>query len=103
MYCYFELDGNSSAARNDVDGVMIKEGLFEFTFSANKKNTPDVDVYEALDTFTNAVQTTKGTPSISLNGFRIYSITEDIQSGILRDQECPYLIARFKIVYKYFY
>lgn len=103
MYCYFDLDGNNMSIRNDVDGTIVKEGLFEFIISANKKNTPDVDVYEALDSFSNAVQTTKNTPSIDLDGFKVYSITEDIQSGILRDTECPYLIARYRIVYKYFY
>lgn len=102
MYCYFALDTNSEKVGNDSVGTVMKEGLFDFYICANDKNTPDVEIFEALDTLSNAILTEQWS-NISLDSFKVSYIVEGAQSGILRDEENPYLIAQYRIGYKYLY
>lgn len=103
MYCYFELQNNSDKIWDDSNGTMYKEWLFEFYICSNKKDTPDVSVFECLDTLSNAIITQPGQNMINLDWFKVLSISEWPQSWILRDLETPYLIAQYKVVYKYLY
>lgn len=103
MYCYFLLDTNWDKIWDDSTGTLFKEALLEFYVCSNKKDTPDVSVFECLDTLSNAIVTQPGQNMIDLDSFKILSISEWIQSGILRDQETPYLIAQYKCIYKYLY
>lgn len=103
MYCYFYLDANSDKVSNDYAGTVLKEWTFEFVICWNKKDTPDADIFDALDVLSNAIVTNESSDAINLSWFKIMSIQEGIQSGILRDIENPYLIARYTFIYKYLY
>lgn len=102
MYCYFTLDTNSEKVWNDYVWTTVKEWLFEFYICANDKNTPDVELFEALDTLSNAIITEQWS-NISLDSFKVMYIIEWVQSWVLRDEENPYIIAQYRIGYKYLY
>lgn len=102
---YFSLVSNDSFIGDDSTWTHIKEALIDFTIISWVKSTPQVELYEKLDTLSNLLVTEAG-ERITLPGstFIIYSIQEWIQSWVLYDvNENPYLMAQYKVIYQYRY
>jgi hypothetical protein len=77
--------------------VIKKRALLDFIIITNKKDTPDVAIYEALDTLSNEIVWIE----INLNWFIINWIQEWNQSWVLVDTtENPLLIAQYEIDYE---
>ena len=103
LYLYFTLANNSIKIQDDSSWAIYKEALFDFVIVWNKKDIPDVELYEALDLLSTNI-TTFGKTKIELTDFEIFSIQEWAQSGVLRDvNDTPYLIAQYNFIYKYLY
>lgn len=100
---YFALTNNSVQISNDVRWIERKKALFDFFISWENKSTPEVEIYEAIDSFVNSVMTDK-TENIDIWGLTIHSIEEGSQSGILRDsKDRPFVILQVYISYTYRY
>lgn len=104
---FFSLVNNSEQVRSDVSWTLRKRGTFEMFFIGGGKWVPEVEIYEALDSFSNAF-CTDCTQNIELwditDSFVIHSIEEGNQSWILRDaKDNPFLIGTYTITYTYRY
>ncbi len=96
---YFSLSNNDPLVDNDRcwQKNISKRALIDFVITTNKKNTPEVVIYEALDTLSNELVWS----NIDLSWFSIYWIQEWNQTGVLVDtNENPLLIAQFQLDYK---
>ena len=96
---YFSLSNNSPLIETDRNWrkIIKKRALLDFIIVTNKKDTPDVEIYEALDTLSNEIVWIE----INLNWFIINWIQEWNQSWVLVDtNENPLLIAQYNIDYE---
>lgn len=96
---YFSLATNNPLVENDRKGQknLKKRALLDFVLTANKKDTPEVVIYEALDILSNEIVWSE----IDLSWFIINWIQEGNQTGVLYDtNENPLLIAQFQVDYK---
>lgn len=102
-YIFFTLVNNIPQISWDRRGTERKEALFDFFFVGGGKGIADVELYEEVDTFSNAVLT-DCMQNIDLWNITIHSITEWVQSGILRDvKDNPYIVGQYSISYTYRY
>lgn len=102
-YLFFTLVNNNIQVRSDYRGTERKEALFDFFFVWGGKQVADVELYESVDLFSNAI-ITDCTQNIDLWNIIIHSISEGVQSGILRDiKDNPYIVAQYSISYTYRY
>lgn len=96
---YFSLENNSpliSSSRKN-SWVINKRALVQFVLVSNKKDTPQVELFEALDLLTNEICEKR----IFLDTFEILGINEDTQSWVTYDEnENPIIIALYQIDYK---
>jgi hypothetical protein len=100
---FFSLENNEKQIVTDVRWTERKVWLFDFFVIWETKEMPEVEIYEAYDSFSNLILTDK-IENIDLWGFTIHSITEWNQSWILRDStDRPFLIAQIYISYTYQY
>ena len=96
---YLSLANNNPLVENDREGQknLKKRALIDFVITTNKKNTPEVVIYEALDTLSNEIVGSE----IDLSWFIINGVNEWNQSGVLVDEnENPLLIAQFQFDYR---
>ena len=96
---YFSLVNNSPLIETDRNWrkVIKKRALLDFVIITNKKDTPEVVIYEALDSLSNEIVGKE----INLNWFIINWIQEWNQSWILVDtNENPLLISQYEIDYE---
>ena len=99
MSLYFSLESNSNLITTSRTswGTLEKRAILEFVIVSNKKNTPDVVLYEALDTLTNEICEKQ----ILLDTFKILSINEGNQSGVVYDvNENPIIMAQYQVDYE---
>lgn len=102
-YIFFTLVNNIPQISWDRRGTERKEALFDFFFVGGGKGIADVELYEEVDAFSNSVLT-DCMQNIDLWNIIIHSITEWVQSGILRDvKDNPYIVAQYSISYTYRY
>lgn len=96
-YVYFRLENNETHTATDHGtGVLIKKASFDFIFVGGH-NTPDARLYAMLDTLSNAFCT----KNIRIgSAFKIISIFEGQQSGVIRDtKQNPLLLWTYNIIY----
>lgn len=96
---YFSLSNNAPIVETDRDWWkdVKKKALLDFVITTNKKDTPEVVIYEALDILSNEIVWSE----IDLSWFIINWIQEGNQTGVLYDtNENPLLIAQFQVDYK---
>lgn len=103
--CYFHLVSNSEKLWDDSTWTNLKEAVFDFIIISWNKATPDVVIYEMLDTLSNLIITDAWERvTLPTSNFIIYSIKEWQQSGVLHDvNENPYLMTQYRFIYKYRY
>lgn len=96
---YFWLSNNAPLIETDRKWQknLKKRALFEFVITTNKKDIPEVEIYEALDTLSNEIVW----KAVDLSWFIIHWIQEWNQSWVLMDtNENPLLIAQYEFDYK---
>lgn len=96
---YFGLSNNAPLIETDRKWQknLKKRALLEFVITTNKKNIPEVEIYEALDILSNEIVWLQ----IDLSWFIIHWIQEWNQSWVLIDtNQNPLLIAQFEFIYK---
>lgn len=99
---YFWLDNNIPLVENDRKWQknIKKRWFLDFVIITNKKDTPDVVIYEALDTLSNEIVWLE----IDLSWFKINWIQEWNQSWVLADEnENKLLIAQYQFDYQSLY
>jgi hypothetical protein len=100
-YSYFQLVSNSERVWDDWIGTRIKRWVIEFVF-INAKDTPDYQLYEMLDEFSNKFCIFVPWARLDLPDFRIIWIVEWQQSGVLRDTNwLPFISAEYYVNYNY--
>jgi hypothetical protein len=104
LYAYFTLDRNAPKISSDVNGIIRKEATLTFAIVEGQIDSPDVVLYEALDTLSNQLCTECNDSVINLSWFYIYSIEEGNQSGVIRwENHRAYIVADYTLIYKYRY
>lgn len=99
--CFFYLVSNGEKVSDDSQWVHIKESLFEFVLISGNKNTPDVVLYEMLDSLVNKIILEAWDRWELTWWFTIQSIREWNQTGVFKDvNDRPYIIAQFFIIYQ---
>lgn len=96
---YFGLSNNTPLIETDRKWQknLKKRAIMEFVITTNKKDIPEAEIYEALDTLSNEIVGKE----IQLTGFLINGIQEGNQSGVLVDtNENPLLVAQYDFDYK---
>ena len=101
MTLYFSEVTNSELVGSDnTYKSTFKRAVFDFVIITNKKDTPDVVLYEHLDKVSNEI-CWKG---FSLWEFKVFWIQEGNQSGVVEDEgENPLIVAQYAIDYKSIY
>lgn len=100
-WCFFYLVSNGEKIWDDSTWMHLKEALFEFVLISWEKNTPDVVLYEMLDTLANKIILESWARWEFTWGFKINSIREGNQTGVFKDvKERPYIIAQFSMIYQ---
>jgi uncharacterized protein with NRDE domain len=99
---YFWLSNNTPLIETDRKWQknLKKRALFEFVITTNKKDTPEVEIYEALDILSNEIVWLE----IDLSWFTINWIQEWNQSWVLMDvNQNPLLVSQYFIDYTSLY
>lgn len=103
-YAYFRLENNSPSVHDDTTGIIHKKADFDFIFVSGSRNTSDKEIYEMLDDFSRKFLTEKNEWITLGNNFKIFSVLDGQQSGVIRDEkQNPLLLAVFSLRYQYRY
>lgn len=100
MSLYFWLSDNSPLVESDRKWQknIKKRAFLEFVITTNKKDIPEVEIYETLDTLSNEIV---GGDKVDLSWFIINWIQEWNQTWVLVDTDWnPLLIAQYQFDYK---
>lgn len=103
-YIYFEVMNNNTLIENDNWWKIRKRGNLLFYFIW-EKNTPDVEMYEMLDKFTNSVLTYNNLYwPIVIDWFEFYNFFDNNQTWIMiGEKDRKIITAIFSVDYKYKY
>lgn len=103
-YAYFRLESNRPSISDDTSGILHKKADFDFIFVGGSRDMSDREIYEMLDDFSRKFLTEKNEWIILGKNFKIFSILDGDQSGVMRNEkENPLLLAVFSLRYQYRY